>query len=91
MNLVKSNGKDLNLVHGSMWWGTRVDLLRCFAGHKLPLETGVEGFEPSDVAVKAPCLTSWRYPIKVGDGFNTTADHYSAFMLVCSIRRICAA
>lgn len=64
--LVKSNGKDLNLVNGNR------ELFWCeffvFCSVALPnisyrWGTGVEGFEPSGVAVKAPCLTSWRYPI----------------------------
>ena len=63
--LVKSNGKDLNLVNGNReLWGMS---MWCVFSVALPdisyrWGTGVEGFEPSGVAVKAPCLTSWRYP-----------------------------
>lgn len=30
------------------------------ANHK----TGIDGFEPSNTAVKMLCLTPWRYPTK---------------------------
>ena len=61
--LVKTNGKDLNLVNGDReLWGMSswFFLLRCFAEHKLPLETELAGFEPAYTGIKIQCLTAWR-------------------------------
>ena len=44
---------------GIVRYGCVVCLLRCFAEHKLPLETGLVGFEPTNDGVKVHCLTAW--------------------------------
>ena len=60
--LAKSNGKDLNLVNGdmdSLGMSRVFCFLRCFAEHKLPLETGLARFGLAYDGIKIRCLTAW--------------------------------
>ncbi len=49
---------------------------------------GVEGFEPSNVGVRVPCLTTWRHPNVFGfeilagvAGFEPTGDRVKVYCL----------